>query len=102
MKLNKVHGGSEEHGPGHPHPGRAQHSWSSAPRAPPAFPPLPGGGLNRPGPSPAKVLEPTGGRSRRSRGVAGLPLPRCAGRGYISGGSEGAKKGAKKGRFRLG
>lgn len=28
MKLNKVHGGSEDHGPGHLLPGQAQHSWT--------------------------------------------------------------------------
>lgn len=37
MKLNKVHRGSEERGPGHLHPGRAQHSWGSAHRAPLLF-----------------------------------------------------------------
>lgn len=100
MKLSKVHGGSDEHGPEHCQPSQAQHSWSSAPRASPAFPPLLGGGYNWPGPSLAKVLAPTGGRSRRSRGAAGPLLPRYAGRGYTSGGSEGT--GERHGGFGLG
>ena len=49
--------------------------------ASPAFPPLPGGNLNRPGLSLlAEVLEPgSDGRSQSSRGAAGPLLLRCAG-----------------------
>lgn len=87
MKLNKVRGGREN-----PHKGAstlagpAQLELSTL--CIPVFLPLLGGGRSRPGPSLAvRVQEPTGGRSQRSRGAAGPPLLRCAGQGYISGGS---------------
>lgn len=45
----------------------------------PAFRSLPRGGIEQARPP---ALEPRGGRSRRSKGAAGPPPPRCAGPGY--------------------
>lgn len=85
MKLNKVRGGGESPGEGASAlAGPAQLGLSTA-CVPASFPP---GRAPTARPQPgARGQEPRGGRSRRSRGAAGPPPPRCAGRGCTSGGS---------------
>lgn len=86
MKLNKVHGRRETPGEGASTLAGPAQLGLSTPSNPFSFPP--GRAPKQPGYSLAAGGQgPRGGRSRRSRGAAGPPPPRCAGRGYTSGGS---------------